>query len=300
MNNKEVLASCFSISFKKCFGPLLLTFILISSNNLSYGQKQSIDGDTSIEHYNLFQPIPKKELKEMETDRPDVTESAYTVAPGHFQVETDLYKFISNKSKMIKHASHVFNLGNYKLGLNDRADIQFVIPTYTINIIRDSKTNQIIDKTSGFDDIMLRFKYNIWGNDGGRTAFAILPFISFPSSTFSRNGIQGGVIFPFALKINDNLDMGTQAEIDIVKQDDQHYHPDLIYTITFGKTFSSKISTFAEVVTTYSSYFKNSEFYINGGIIYSFSVNFNLDAGFNYGLTKSSDKIFFTGFSFRL
>jgi hypothetical protein len=40
--------------------------------------------------YNLCRPVPGVELRDMETDRPDVTESPITVDAGHFQYESDL------------------------------------------------------------------------------------------------------------------------------------------------------------------------------------------------------------------
>ncbi|MEO8821382.1 MAG: hypothetical protein ABI267_05890 [Ginsengibacter sp.] len=45
--------------------------------------------DSSKSGYTIFNPTPKKLMRDFETDRPDVTESAYTVDAGHFQLETD-------------------------------------------------------------------------------------------------------------------------------------------------------------------------------------------------------------------
>ncbi|MEO8721259.1 MAG: transporter [Ginsengibacter sp.] len=266
----------------------------------AHAQSDTIIPKITHHQYNLLNPVPKNQMKEMETDRPDVTESAYTVEPGHFQIETDLYKFVRNRDNKTKSTVHIFNLGNYKLGLSKRADIQFVIPTYVSNNVRKTNTNQIISRTGGFDDITLRFKYNIWGYSGGKTALAALPFISFPTSSFSNNGIQGGIVFPFALKINEKLDFGTQAEIDLVKESNNKYHPEYLYSFTFGKPFSSKISGFVEAVFIYNPNANHTDIFANGGIIYSFSENFNIDAGLNYGIKRNADKIFFAGFSFRL
>ncbi|MEO9020920.1 MAG: transporter [Ginsengibacter sp.] len=235
----------------------------------------------------------------METDRPDVTESAYTVAAGHFQVESDLFKYVRNKNAGTINTSHIFNLGNYKLGLSERSDIQFVIPTYISNVMRDAGTDKIITRNGGFDDVILRFKYNFWGYSGGKTAFAILPFASFPTSSFSSNGIQGGVVFPFALKINESLDLGSQVEMDIVRDGNKKYHPEYLYSITFGKSFSSLFSSFTESVVSYSPWSHHTDIFVNGGIIFSLSKNFNIDAGFYYGVNKGADRTIFTGFSFR-
>ena len=178
-------------------------------------------------------------------------------------------------------------------------DLQLVFPIYVSNSIREISTRKIISKSGGFDDITIRMKYNIWGNKGGRTALSILPFLSFPTSSFSRNGIQGGIIFPFASKIREGLDFGSQAGINIVKQEDNKYTFELLYTATFGKSLFTKVDGFAEAFTTYSSYTNIADLYVDGGIIYSISKNLNIDAGVNIGLNKGSDKIYFLGFSFR-
>jgi hypothetical protein len=40
--------------------------------------------------YHLLRPTPAELIPEMSTDRPDKTESPYTVDAGHFQVELDV------------------------------------------------------------------------------------------------------------------------------------------------------------------------------------------------------------------
>lgn len=249
--------------------------------------------------YSLFNPVPKDKMKEMETDRPDATENAYTVEPGHFQMETDLFKHFSNKKSDVISSGNIFNLGNYKFGLTERMDIQLVIPGYVNNITRERNSKKIISRMAGFDDITIRLKYNIWGNAGGTTALAVIPFLSLPTSSFSNNGIQGGIIFPFGVELKQGLDFGTQLGMEIVNEDD-NYRSNFLYSFTFGKSVSNKIDVFAEAFTLYSPYLNNTEIFIDGGIIFSFSKNFNIDAGFNYGIKKNADKVFFTGLSFRL
>ena len=270
--------------------------ILATSLLTSFANGQT---DTENGQYNLFNPVPKDKMKDMETDRPDATESAYTVEAGHFQMESDLFKQVRNRNKEFVSIENIFNLANFKAGLTERMDIQLVVPTYVSNRTRQLSTNNIIDKTAGFDDIALRLKYNIWGNAGGKTAFAVLPFLSFPTSSFSHNGIQGGIIFPFALELQEGLNAGTQAGVEIVKEDNNRYYTNFLYSITFGKSLLKKTNAFAEAFTIYTPYTKNTDIYINGGIIYSISQNLNIDAGFNYGINKGADKTFFTGFSFR-
>ncbi len=44
----------------------------------------------TVNAFHLFDPIPSSQMRSLSTDRPDKTESPYSVAAGHVQVETDL------------------------------------------------------------------------------------------------------------------------------------------------------------------------------------------------------------------
>src|ERR1700690_1895783 len=48
--------------------------------------------------YNLFNPTPVKYMRELSPDRPDETESPYTVDAGHFQLEMDFANYTYNET----------------------------------------------------------------------------------------------------------------------------------------------------------------------------------------------------------
>jgi hypothetical protein len=273
---------------------IILLISLGSLSSFAYGQT-----DTARHSYSLFNPVPRNKMKDMETDRPDVTESAYTVEAGHFQVESDLFKQVRNKIDGLKTLENDYNLANLKLGLTEKMDLQLVVPTYVSTTTRDANTNKIINKTSGIDDLTLRLKYNIWGNADGKTALSVLPFISLPTSSFADNKVQGGLTFPFALKINEEWNFGSQASFSVVNEEDDKYHTEYLYSFTFGKKLTKQLSGFVESYVNYSAYTKIADTYANGGLIFSVTDNFNIDAGVNYGLNSTADKLFFVGFSFR-
>lgn len=272
----------------------LATVLLVCFGlNNAFGQ-----ADTA-KHYNLAHPVPANKMKEMETDRPDVTESAYTVEAGHFQVESDLYRHVRNTSDGIRSIQNSYHVANYKLGLSAKTDIQLVVPTFVNNTERDVQTGKLLTKKSGIDDITLRFKYNLWGSGGGKTALAVLPFISFPTSSFENNGVQGGITFPFAAEITSEVKFGSQVSASFVKEEDNKYYNELLYSFTFGRSLFKQVDGFVEGYTTYSTYTKKADFFANGGLVFSVNSNLNIDAGINYGLNKGADKVYFIGFSFR-
>ncbi|MDF3076633.1 MAG: transporter [Sphingobacteriaceae bacterium] len=235
-------------------------------------------------------------MREMATDRPDVTESAYTLDAGHFQIETDLHKTIRNKQGGLTSMENYYNLANVKLGLTNSTDFQVVLNSY--QEIGAKSLGAKSFEGSFFNDVTLRIKQNLWGNKGGKTALSILPFVNLPSKEDSR--ADGGVIFPLAVELSDKWNFGAQAEFDLTKnEDNKKYHGEILNSFTVNRELSKKLEGFLESFYTYSFGDKSFELYGDAGLIFSLSDNFKLDTGLNYGLTKGSDKVYFVGLSFR-
>ena len=235
-------------------------------------------------------------MREFQTDRPDVTESAFTVDAGHFQVETDLFKTEHYKIFKIRTVNHYFNTANIKLGITNSLDFQLVVSTLNSSKIIE---NNIVEKQSGFGGFTFRIKQNIWGNDQGKTALAIIPYINFPSS--SSKQFSGGVVFPFAQSLSNGWDIGAQLESEIVNnQTGSNYHFNFLTSVTSSHSLCKNLDFFIEGVITKNNESKLYEYYINGGPSYSVSENLHVDCGVYYGIKNISLKTYFLGVSFRI
>ncbi len=150
--------------------------------------------------YSVFNPTPRQFMREFATDRPDQTESPYTVDAGHFQLEMDFANWTSNqeRSNRVDEWTREWGIAplNLKLGLLNNIDIQLVIDNYVHLRIEDRLT-RTFEKASGFGDLITRLKVNFWGNGGGKTAFGMMPIIKWPLPVSGlRNGkTDGGIIF---------------------------------------------------------------------------------------------------------
>ncbi|MGB1672567.1 MAG: transporter, partial [Limisphaerales bacterium] len=73
----------------------------------------------------------------------------------------------------------------------------------------------------GTGDLTTRLKINLWGNDGGPTAMAIMPFVTFPTGAQSigQERTTGGVILPFAMELEKGWSLGAQTEVDWVEDE---------------------------------------------------------------------------------
>src|SRR4051794_4246357 len=52
--------------------------------------------------FTFFNPTPVDQMREMNTDRPDATESPYTVDAGHFQVEFSLVEYTYDRTNGVE------------------------------------------------------------------------------------------------------------------------------------------------------------------------------------------------------
>jgi hypothetical protein len=81
-------------------------------------------------HYTLFNPTPRHLMREMSTDRPDTTESPFSVDAGHVQVELSFVDYAHNDDGGERTDSLSVLPTNVKLGLLNNVDVQFVFTPY--------------------------------------------------------------------------------------------------------------------------------------------------------------------------
>src|SRR5258705_11409916 len=67
--------------------------------------------------FTLFYPTPRPLMRELNTDRPDTTESPYTVDAGHFQIELSFVDFTHDRSGGVSTDTIVAAPFNAKVGL---------------------------------------------------------------------------------------------------------------------------------------------------------------------------------------
>lgn len=244
--------------------------------------------------YHLFNPTPRSLLREMSTDRPDKTESAYTVDAGHFQFEMDLVNFTYDKERAggVTHKLEAWAIApvNLKIGLWNRADLQLVLETY--NHVRETSAGRRVTRR-GYGDTTVRFKYNLWGNDGGRTAFAAMPYVKIPTSQddLGNDSVEGGLILPLAIELPKGFGLGLMTQFDIVRDaDDDGHHAEFVNTATLSRDLYGNLGGYVEFFSLVSAE-RGSDWIgtFDFGFTYAVSADIQLDAGVNIGVTSSAD-----------
>ena len=241
-------------------------------------------------------------MRELTTDRPDKTESPYTVDAGHYQIELDLLNYTQDCTAQAVQTLAIAPI-NLKVGLFNNVDLQFIAETYTIQRTsgHDPQAHETI---SGFGDVLIRCKTNFWGNDGGTTAGGMMPFLKLPTgATELGNGaVEGGIIFPLAITLPQEWSMGLMTEADHLRSSDSsNYHQEFINSITFGHGIIGQLAGYLEFFSSISSE-RDVEWIgtVDFGLTYKLRSNVQLDAGVNIGVTRAADDLnSFVGLSVR-
>jgi hypothetical protein len=228
------------------------------------------------------------DLRPLSTDRPDTTESPYTVDAGHFQFEME----IANATRY--RGVREFSLAelNAKIGLDAATDLQVVLPFYT----------RIKDGAEGFGDVEIRLKRNLWGNDEGSTALAVMPFIKLPTANgdLGNGDFEGGVMLPIAFEGPAGWSCGAMGQLDLASSEDGEGTEFVgLISATISHALTETSAVFFECVGIQSSESATDfECYFNSGATWSIALHTQLDAGIRVGLNRAAtDFMPFTGIS---
>jgi hypothetical protein len=232
--------------------------------------------------------------RELSPDRPDTTESPYTVEPGKFQLESSLWAFSKDKSDGIKTETWAPGEVNLKAGLTPATDLQLVLRPW----IHEQSSNGV--SAEGFGDIEMRLKWNLWGNDSGKSAGAVMPYVSIPTQTAVSTGEwEGGVILPVAMELSETLGLGFQVETARAWDDERHeYDWDFLHSIVLGISITDKLGAFVEYVGTTGD--GPYEATANTGLTWASSENLQWDVAVGVGLNDAAEDFTIAqGVSFR-
>ncbi len=164
------------------------------------------------------------------------------------------------------------------------------------------KRSDVTETVEGFSDLQMRLKINLWGNEGGRTALAFFPFIKVPTgSDLSNNNVEGGIILPFSVDLNDRFSLGLMFETDFVYDEDSRgYEAEFVHTAVLGISVTEKIGTYIEYVGVAGSSAFDYQTTLSAGVTYGISDDVQFDVGGRLGLNDAAeDGGVFTGITVR-
>src|SRR6266487_4848514 len=100
--------------------------VMAASSADAWGAEADPSAGLDKTHYTLFNPTPRELMREMNTDRPDKTESPFTVDAGHFQIEADILNYSYDRHNPAHTDTRVETVSiapvNLKLGVRNDVD----------------------------------------------------------------------------------------------------------------------------------------------------------------------------------
>lgn len=246
------------------------------------------------EKYHLFNPTPDNQMRGLNTDRPDKTESPYTVDAGHFQIETDLINYTYNRDRVdgeaITSETTYYNLINLKAGLTNTIDLQVLSAMYVEAKLRSSET---ASTQRGYGSTYIRLKKNLYGNDLTDFAFALIPYVKLPteSAGMGNERLEGGLLLPFAFSLPNDWSMGTMVQVDHARNEsDTGSQTGYALSMTAGHSIIGNLSGFIELYSSFSDNRKVQAIAtLDLGLTYLLTSHIQLDTGYFLGLTDAAD-----------
>lgn len=289
---------------KKCKAVLLIAVVSFAGESLAADCSCFSTAMHNKSDYNLFNPTPDSLLRDLDTDRPDKTNSPRTLDAGHVQIETGLLDYSHDAHSPDGAHTRNWTIADtaLRIGLTNWAEIQFDIPFYQSVRASDALTGET-GHMSGIGDLSIFFLANIWGNDKNKTAGGIEFFVKTPTASHGLgNGkVEGGAMILLGAKLPGDFDLGFNTGAGISANDDGGYHADIINSISISHPIVGPLSAYVEfyssVPTRQSTDWDGT---VDAGLICQIGKNLQLDAGINVGVTRAADDLeTFLGVSYR-
>ena len=249
--------------------------------------------------YTLFDPTPSHLMRDLAADRPDGTESPVTVDAGHVQVELSFVDYTHDDEAGTHSDATTWFDTNVKFGITNAMDLQLIFAVYSQEEVRaGGSPNQTLN---GVSDVTIRLKINLWGNDGGETAFGIMPFVKVPTGTeVSNDEFEGGFIAMLGWDVADTWGLGFMVEVDAVYDDaDDDHDTEFIHTAVLGFDVVGPLGAYVE----YIGNARSDDDYVatfSAGVTYTASENLVFDVGAMVGLNDAADDLgVFVGLTWR-
>jgi hypothetical protein len=252
--------------------------------------------------FTLFNPTPQSLMRGFNSDRPSVTESPFTVDAGHLQAEFSFVEYTYDYDDGSRTDAYSVAPFNIRVGLLNYLELDVMLNPYINTYTRDRFSSS---RMAGIGDTQFRAKLNLWGNDGGVTAFGLLPYINLPTASngLSNHQVEGGLILPLNVQLPAGFDLGTMMDFGVHRNAaNDGYGLDLLHSITLGHELIESLTAYVEYVgiapvqtgRTYLAYFDT-------GMTYAITNDLQVDLGINIGLSRhANDFTVFSGLSFRI
>lgn len=228
---------------------------------------------------------PAAARRELTTDRPDATESPYTVDAGRVQLELDAASHTRDRRGGVRTTEWAVAPFNLRYGLTPRTELAVIVAPYLELATRERDGSRTTAR--GFGATVLRMKLNFFGNDGGETALGLIADLKLPTAAagLDNDKVEGALTFPVAYGLGWGWDGAAMTSVEFV-------HPDAgrravwVNTITFARELAPELGGFLEFTSAAGDGTHVATF--NAGLTRRIGPRVQFDCGVNVGLSRAA------------
>ena len=277
---------------------------LARADDAAPAENSTVPGAPDKSGYTLLNPTPDDQMRKFAPDRPTKGFSVRTVDAGHVEVEMDSFnETYTRYLGVITHSIQTLD-PNIRIGLTNSTE--FEIQFNGLQSSRsENESGALVAQGTGFGDVVLRTKMNLFGNDDGPVGLAIIPYLKVPSSApvISNGAVEGGLIVPLALRLPQDYLVTLMTEVDALKDDLNHREANFVNLVGVSRPIPG-IEGANAMVELFSSVGADRA----TSPIYTFDLGMNfrldkhtiVDVGLNLGLNNAAPKVqIYTGISAR-
>jgi len=267
----------------------------MASSRTALAQAAAGDTKPDKDQYWLLDPTPEDEMRSFSTDRPPKANVPFTVDAGHFQYETDLVNFTHQQTGAVRTDTWLAPNPTFKVGLTNDADFEVNIAPFVDVRTFNSETGMGRD-VSGIGDLFTRLKVNLWGNDGGNSAFALIPYVKFPTAPagIGNGATESGVIAPLSLSLPDKFTLLFNWEADALRDNEgPGYHSNFAALVNLSRPIVKDVTFDVELWGDFDNDPAKStrQYSFDTAITWLIKPNLQADLGVNIGLNSATPAI---------
>jgi hypothetical protein len=244
--------------------------------------------------YSLFSPTPTDLLRDFNTDRPTKANVPWTIDAGHYQVESDLAFYTYDHDNAARVTQRSWNMPDpiFKAGLTDHVQLDLIFSGLYNRTELKNRTTGTTRTFEGFGDVSVRTKINLWGNEGGATAFALMPYVKLPTNTghIGNNQTEGGATAPLAISAPLDITVIVMPGFDALKNlADSGTHAHYSQLINLNRLIVRSLTGYVEFYADESAARGLGNFYtLDFGLAWVIAPNLQIDAGTYIGLNQAA------------
>lgn len=231
------------------------------------------------------------------TDRPDVTESPFTVGEGNFQIETGA-TFVDNSENGLKITETVYNTTLLRYGLSSNFELR--LGWDFLNANTKDGSQELFDIT-GFNPLLIGAKIEITDENGWIPQIGLLTHLRLPFtavSEFKSENTSVELIFAFNHTLTDRSGIGYNLGTRTGSDGSLEY----IYSVSYGHSITDTIGVYGELYGFFPESDQAGHLW-DAGMTYLVNNNLQLDATIGTGFQSSNtnqELLFSFGFSYRI